>query len=245
MVFLCCALVVTSVTGMPRGSRAAEPEPPVALRNAVKTLAAERHGITAFHRRYASDQRAPGHDQHVDVDSARVRQDGRVLAVKLYRRAVDGIAVSADELAKAQATADKTQPDDGYHLPITEDGVAEYRFGAPAACAGCDSGVVAIPFTSLKRDEDHADGVVYVDERARHLVRLVFKPSVWKQVDSGDITVTFGAALPDLWDIVSVKQRYGGHRMFVHWTFETTATHSGFRRFDSVDQARAALAAGI
>ncbi len=222
-----------------------EPEVPVVLRTAVKALAEQRHGITVLHREYASDLHAPGRNEHTDVVSARVRQDGRIVAVRLYRKTVNGAAVAADELAKEQAALDKKPPNDEYRLPFSEESLAEYRFGPPAACTGCESGVVAIPFTSLKRDDDHGDGTVYVDEHARHITRLDLKPSVnSKQADSGEITMTLGKVTPDLWDVVWVKQRYAGHRLIAHWTFETSATHSAYRRFDSLDAARAALLSG-
>jgi hypothetical protein len=225
---------------------AGDPDVPVALRTAVKTLSTEQHGITAFHRRAVSDQRAPGHNEHIEVESARLRQDGHAVAIKLYHWTVNGAALASDELAKKQAAIDKHIPDDGYTFPVTEDSFGDYRFGASAHCGGCDEGVVAIAFTSRKRDDSHCDGTIYVDERNRHILRLECKPSVLpKQADSGDITVTFRRATSDLWDVVSDKQRYTGHLLFIHGTFETTATHSGFRRFDSLDQARSALASGI
>jgi hypothetical protein len=224
---------------------AGDPDVPVALRTAVKTLAAEQRGITAFHRHVLSDQRAPGHNERIEVESARLRQDGHVVAVRLYHRTVNGVATTTDELAKKQAAIDKDIPGDDYRLPVTEDSFAEYRFGASTHCGGCDDGVLAIPFTSVKRDDNHCDGTIYVDERNRRILRLESKPSVLpKQADSGEITVTFGRATSDLWDVVSVKQKYSGHLLFIHGTFETTATQSAFRRFDSLDQARSALASG-
>jgi hypothetical protein len=223
-----------------------DPDVPVALRTAVKTLATEQRGITAFHRRFLLDQREPGHNQRSEVESARLRQDGHAIAIRLYHWTVNGAAIASGELAKKQAAIDKHTPEDGYSLPVTEDSFADYRFGASTHCSGCDEGVVAIPFTSLKRDDSHCDGTIYVDERNRRILRLECKPSVLpKQADSGDITVAFGRATSDLWDVVSDKQRYSGHLLFIHGTFETTATHSGYRRFDSLDQARSALATGI
>jgi hypothetical protein len=225
---------------------AGDPDVPVALRIAIKALATEQRGITAFHRHFVSDQHAPGHNERIEVESARLRQDGHEVAVRLYHRTVNGVATTSDELAKEQAALDKHLPGDDYRLPVTEDSFAEYRFGESTHCSGCDDGVVAIPFTSLKRDDDHCDGTIYVDERNRRVLRLESKPSVLpKQADSGEITVTFGRATSDLWDVVSVKQRYSGHLLFIHGTFETTATHSGFHRFESLEQARSALASGI
>jgi hypothetical protein len=238
------ALALCSNLGPP-AIAASEADVPAALRSAVKTLAAERHGIIAFHRHFSTDRRAPGNNQRTAAESARVVQDGHTVNVKLYQRTTDGVAATAEDLATRQAALEKSLPGDDYTLPVTEKLLADYQFGTPSACAGCDRGVVAIPFTSLKRDDNHGDGTVYVDESARHILRFEFKPSVNpKEVDSGEILVTFGRATSDLWDVVTVKQRYGGHRLFIRWSYETVATHTAYRRFDSLDEARAALASG-
>jgi hypothetical protein len=228
------------------GAAASDQEAPASIRGAVKTLANERHGITAFHRHLLSDQRAPGHNERIDVDSARVRQDGRTVAVRLYRRTVNGVAETADEIAKQQAAVDKHLPEDDYRVPVTEDILAEYHFAAPATCSGCGDGVVAVPFSSLKPDDSHGEGTVYIDERNKRIVRLEFKPSVLpKQADSGRITITFGRVTPDLWDVTSVAEHYSGHLLFIHGTYDVTVTHTAYRRFDSLDQARSALASGL
>jgi hypothetical protein len=236
---LCCIVAPPAVA-------ASDGEVPAVLRSAVKTLAAERHGIISYHRHFTSDRRAPGNNQRSATESARLVQDGHTVNVKLYARSTDGVAATAEDLAARQAALEKNLPGDDYTLPVTEKLLADFHFGTPAACAGCDHGVVAIPFTSLKRDDNHGDGTVYVDGNTSHIVRFEFRPSVYpKEVDSGQVVVTFGRATADLWDVVSVKQGYGGHRVFIRWSYETTATHSAYRRFDSLDEARAALASGV
>jgi hypothetical protein len=151
---------------------------PPALRAAATALATERHGVIAFARHYVYDQRAPAHNKLIVADSARIRRDGAIVAVKLYTQTVDGTASSAGEIAKEQADIDKDLPDEDYILPLVPDTLGDYSFGSPAPCAGCDDGVVAVPFTSRKRDDSHGDGTAYVNDRTHHFVRVEFVPSV-------------------------------------------------------------------
>ena len=219
---------------------------PQQVRDAVKTLAAQRHGALAFQRHYVYDQRAPGRNELVKSEFDVVRDDGRVVAVKLYRRTKDGDAATPDDIAKRQAELDKELPDEDYAPPIVESALADYTFGAQAPCDNCSDDVVAIPFTSRKRDDDHGDGIVYVDERNHRFVRLRFHPSALpKDADSGEIEITFGRALADLWDVVAEKQTYTGHLLFIHGGATITIVQNGYRRFDSLEAARSAVAAGL
>jgi hypothetical protein len=241
------AAALGAVLIAPAGAAGAtESDVPPAVRDAVRTLAAERHGVTGFHRHFASDQRAPGHNERTQVDSARLRDDGKLVEIRLYRRSVNDAPTSAQDLAKQQAELDKTPPSEDYRLPVTEAALSEYRFGAATQCDGCGEGVVEVPFTSRKRDDSHGDGALRIDERGHRFVRIAFHPSALpKEADSGSITVTFGRALPDLWDVVEEKDHYTGHLLFIHGTYDATATLSGYVRFESLEAGRKAVAAGI
>ncbi len=195
--------------------------------------------MVAFARHYVYDQRAPAHNKSIVADSARIRRDGTIVAAKLYRQTVDGTASAPDEIAKEQAELNKELPDEDYTLPLTAVALGDYAFGSPSACSGCDDGVVSVSFTSRKRDDDHGDGTAFVDEKNQRFVRLEFVPSVTpKGADSGSATIIFGRALSNLWDIVSEKQRYTGHLLFIHGSADVTITNRNYRRFDSLEQAR-------
>ncbi len=235
-------LAAATTAPLPGG---ASGEPPSALRDAAATLSAERHGVVAFARHYVYDQRAPAHNKLIVADSARIRRDGTIVAVKLYGQSVDGNASPAAEIAKEQAVLDKDLPDEDYTLPLTPGALGDYSF-ASTTCSGCDDGVVAIGFTSRKRDDDHADGTAYVNQRTHHFVRVEFAPAVTpKGADSGAVTITFGRALSNLWDVVSEKQRYTGHLLFIHGSADVAITNKSYRRFDSLEQARTAVDAGL
>ncbi len=216
-----------------------------ALREAVRTLATERQGTTAFHRHVDSEQRAPGHDASLDVQSGLLRDGDRVVAVRIYSQVSNGTAASVDELAKAQADANKKLPNDDYWLPLREDQVTDYRLES-ATCNPCDPSEVAIHFTSLKRDESHGNGTIVVDVSSHHIVRVDFVPSVLpRYVDKASVTMTFGRVLPDLWDVVEMHQHYGGHVLFIRGGADIATTLTNYRRFASRDEGLKALASGI
>jgi hypothetical protein len=235
------ALALPTTLAMP-AARAGDGDAPAALRGAVKTLAAERHGVVAFHRHYTSSQSGGGMSQVLDSESARVYQDGRPAAAKLYHRVNNGVAAPPEEIARRQAALDKNPPGDDYALPLTESALADFHFGTPAA----ERGVIAIPFTSTKRDETHEDGTVFIDDKKHHILRFEFRPSALpKEAESAEITVTLGQATSDLWDVVSIKQHFSGHVGPVQGTLDVAATHTAYHRFNSLDEARSKLAAGL
>lgn len=238
--------VAVFLAGLPSGAKTATPVPDAAseLRDAVRTLANERQGVTALHRHADSEQRAPGHDASLDVQSGLLRDGDRVDAVRIYSQITNGAPASAGDLAKAQADADKTLSNDAYWLPLREDQIAGYRI-ENGSCDGCAPGTVAFRFTSLKRDESHGDGTVVIDA-SHHIVRVDFVPSAFpKYVDKASVTMTFGQVLPDLWDVVEMRQHYSGHVLFVRGGADITTTFSNYRRFASRDDGLKALAAGV
>jgi hypothetical protein len=220
-------------------------DPSDALIDAVRTLASERQGVTAFHRDVASQQRAPGHDASLDVHAGLLRDGDLVVAVRVYSQVANGTAAFPEDLAKAQAAADKNQPSDDYLLPLREDTLSDYRI-AGATCDRCAPGELALAFTSLKRDASHGDGTVVIDPTTHHIVRVDFVPSgLPKYVDRASVTVTFGQVLPGLWDVVEMRQHYQGHVYLIRGDADITTSLTNYRRFASRDEGLKALASGV
>jgi hypothetical protein len=224
---------------------AVAPDAPAILQGAVRTLASERQGLTAFHRHVDSEQRAPGHDASLDVQAGLLRDGDRIIAARIYSQVANGKPASSDELAKAQADSDTKLQSDDYWLPLREDQIADYRIES-GTCDQCPPGSVAVRFTSLKRDESHGDGTIVVDASSHHIVRVDFVPSALpKHVDKASVTITFGRVLPDLWDVVEMRQHYAGHMLFISGGADITTSLSNYRRFASRDEGLKALASGI
>ena len=200
------------------------------------------HCVSPSRRRPAARTRA----QRIARRPGGLLRDGnRAIAVKIYSRTANGATASADDLAKAQADADKSLATDDYVLPLREDRLADYRI-ANATCDQCAAGSQAIRFTSLKRDQSHGDGTIVLDSATHTILRVDFVPSALpKHVDSASVTLTFGRVLPDLWDETEMHEHYTGHVLFISGGAEIVTTLSGYRRFASRDDGLQALATGI
>jgi hypothetical protein len=206
---------------------------------ALQTLATEQRGVVGFRQTYHYEERGPAHDVSREVDEWRVTRDGRLVSVRIEREITNGQAVSNEQLARDQAAADKQLPAEDYRLPLTPEAVTEYRL-EPASCTACAPGSQAVAFTSLRRDGDHADGVMIVDA-TRHIVELRGSPSVLPaHVDNATIVMHFGPVLADLWNVVDDTQHYDGHMLFIHGYAVVRRTYSEYRRFASVEAAQAA-----
>jgi len=100
------ALGVASLCAAATPPPASDPDALNALAVAVRTLASERAGFTAFHRRVNAQQRAPGHNASLDVqalESARKVKDEWVMDLAEIFRTVDMI------VATLLANADKAK----------------------------------------------------------------------------------------------------------------------------------------
>jgi hypothetical protein len=144
------------------------------------------------------------------------------------------------------ADAASTKPtlvEDDYRLPVETKNLAEYRFAAGTeACAQCPAGAVAVSFVSLRRDDEHGDGTMWLDAGSHRVVALHFRPSVLPQhTDSADITISFGQVLPDLWDVTLTQQQYNGHTLFFHGWGHVEQRQGSYRRFGSLNEALTAL----
>lgn len=244
------AATAASVLILALPARGADSSPPqddaiADLTTAVRTLASERAGFTGFHSHVSAQQRAPGHDASLDVQSAFLRDGGQTVAVKIYSRIANGAPASGADLAKAQSDAEKDLSNDAYALPLREERLAEYRLQS-TACDRCAPGTEAIAFTSLKRDANHGDGTLVIDTVTHHFERVDFVPAALPtHVDSATVTIAFGRVLPDLWDVVEMHERYKGHFLFISGGADITTTQSAYRRFATRDQGLTALASGL
>ncbi|MBV8491484.1 MAG: hypothetical protein JO199_13235 [Candidatus Eremiobacteraeota bacterium] len=230
------AVAILALWGL---SPAVDPKTVVAA--AVATLTAERHGVTMNREHYAYGERGPGHNVRNERDELDLRKDGRLVAIRILSESNNGNPASADQIAKDQAQDDRQLPADDYVLPTTASALSDYQFSA-GACTECPAGSEAIAFTSVVRDDSHGDGLVAIDLASKHVLWMQFSPSVMpSHVDSASVSMTFGRALPDLWDMLGEKSRYDGHMLFIHGYATVERTDSEYRRFASLDDGLRAL----
>jgi hypothetical protein len=229
------------------GTAAPEPDAAGVAAEAVRELAAERRGVTAFLFHYDYHEYGPAHNKTLVENSMRLRSDGTLVHVRLLSSISNGTAASRDQIAKQQTNLDKHPPDEDYRLPLTVDALRDYRFSyAQVPCARCPEGSVSISFVSKDRDVDHADGTMALDPVTHHILRLEFHPSALPaRADSGAIVMRFGQVLPDLWDVSETTQHYTGHMLFMHGGADVDEVYSAYRRFPTLSDGLAALAAAM
>ena len=199
--------------------------------DAARTLAAARHGVTAFSLAYRYTERGPAHNVERSSSAVVLRDDGAVIKVRTF----------GDDSNKP------TYVEDDYHLPIETKYLEDYRFTAGTArCDACSSGADAVDFTSLKRDDEHGDGTMWIDASTQRFVALRFRPSVLPpHTDSAGVTVSFGQVLADLWDVTVTEQQYNGHTFVFHGWGHVQQKQTDYRRFASVAEGLTALSAAV
>lgn len=197
------------------------------VEDAARTLAAGRHGVTAFSLAYRYTEHGPAHNVDRSARAIVLRDDGAVVKVRTF----------GDDSNKP------TYVEDDYHLPIETKYLTEYRFtNGTAACDRCPSGAIAVDFTSLKRDDEHGDGTMWIDGSSSHFVALHFHPSVLPaHTDSADIDVAFGEVLPNVWDVTVAEQQYNGHTFVFHGWGHVQQKQIDYRRYASVAEGLTAL----
>lgn len=204
---------------------------PTLAGDAARTLAASRHGATSFWLAYRYTEHGPAHNLDRSSSAIVLRDDGVVVKMRTF----------GDDSNKP------TYVEDDYHLPIETKYLGEYRFAVGSAeCDRCPAGATAIDFTSLKRDDEHGDGTMWIDGPSHRFVALHFHPSVLPaRTDSADITVAFGQVLPDLWDVTVTEQQYNGHTFVFHGWGHVQQRQTQYRRFASIGEGLTALSAAV
>jgi len=206
-------------------------DPGAVAGDAARTLAAQRHGATAFWLEYRYTEHGPAHNVDRSSRAMVLREDGAEVKMRTF----------GDHANKP------TNVEDDYHLPIETKYLPEYRFTASsAACDRCIAGAIAVDFTSVRRDDEHGDGTMWMDGSLHRIEALHFHPSVLPaHTDSADITVSFGQVLPDLWDVTLTEQQYNGHTFIFHGWGHVQQRQDAYRRFASVAEGLTALSAAV
>jgi hypothetical protein len=205
------------------------PDPAVLAGDAGRLLNAQRHGVTGFTVTYQYREHGPAHEVEHSAQASVVRDDGTVVKMRTF----------------GEPSTKPTLVEDDYHLPIERKYLDEYRFAAGSGtCKRCPASAIAVDFVSVRRDDEHGDGTMWIDGELHRVLELDFHPSVLPpRTDSADVTVEFGPVLPDLWDVTVAEQQYNGHTLFFRGWGHVRQRQSNYRRYASISDALTALSA--
>lgn len=221
---------------------------PTAAEQIVQRFSADAAGVVASRQIVVSEQKAPGHNEHDEQEMTILQQDRKTLAVRYHRMVSKGKLLTAEELAKQQAEADKRYAgappkiSTRFSLPQYPEAVADYTFSAPKPCAGCGE---TIEFTSAVKDERHGHGTMTVDPSTSRISKMEFIPNVPpKPATEARVAYTYGRHDDGSWGAVRIEEHYAGHVLLVSGTLDRTTTVPHVKHFATLEEGRQALQAG-
>lgn len=216
---------------------------PAALHAAIQQRETESAGYTVFDRERTQSIQFPGHSETKVLEVSKARRGTEVLSIVVRKLTKNGAEVSADELTSFKAELNKSPiPETAYELPIGQDREADFTYTASQHCAKCEEGVEQIDFRAKARGENNADGSIFVDTIANHIVRIDYAPVILpKPASQATCTMRFGAVLPGLWDIVGDEQHFSGRQFFMLGRVDFISHFEHYRRVKSEADARDAL----
>ena len=187
--------------------------------------------------------------QHGETsNSGQLMANGQFVRIAYYNIVRDGHPFSATQIAQRndQTNKDWAQGKVFFKEPYDPHYISDYTFGQPQmTCPSCAPGTLGVSFTSSIRDAQHGSGVMYIDRRKPHVVKLTYAPNVLPpHATSGTITEWSGPALPDLWYVVRIDEIYRGHAFVFSGTGTFTGIFDHVRRLPSLAAGESALQKG-
>jgi hypothetical protein len=220
----------------------AVPSAPAMVLRASSVYSAELRGYVGMQRHFTTVISGAVHHSE-SSDSGQVMRNGAFVAISYYRIVRDGSPLPNAQIAQrnAQTNTSWRAGKVFFKEPYDRRYIADYQFGAVRDAAGQTS----VAFSSSIHDAQHGAGTMWIDDRSAHVLKLTYSPYVLPQhATSGTVTETGGQALPHLWYVVRIDESYQGHILLLHGTGVFTGTFDHFRRFHTMQLARAVLMAG-
>ncbi|MBC5824169.1 MAG: hypothetical protein GIX02_04935 [Candidatus Eremiobacteraeota bacterium] len=228
-------------------ARASTSDIPAVVEKAARTFSKETAGIVGFQRHFQTEIHG-GPINHSEVsDSDFLMTDGAFTKIKYTRIVEDAKVYGSSQLAGRDADANGKwkQGRVFFKEPYDARYLADYSYAESGNCDGCPADAVSIRFTSRLNDDQHGDGTMMIDRSSGHVASLTYTPKVLPQhATSATITETGGQALPGMWYVTHIDQRFRGRAFLVSGRATFTANFDHFRRFDSSKAASAALSDG-
>lgn len=218
---------------------------PSIVMRASTAFSATVRGVIGMQRHFVTTVRAGPVTHTEQSDSGQLMQNGQFAKIAYYRIMRDGKPFSPLEIQQRYEQTNKEWADGKVYFkePYDEHYLNDYTFESPQApCSSCPAGSKAVAFASALHDAQHGSGVMYIDSRNAHVVKLTYVPyQLPPHANSGTVTEIGGQALPDLWYVVRIDETYGGHEFILSGTGTFTGAFDHFRRFPNLVAGKMAL----
>jgi hypothetical protein len=209
--------------------------------------AAELHGAIGMQRHFSTTIKA-GPIRHTETSESGVLfNNGAFVKMKYYSIVDDGKAFSTDKVAtrESQANADWAAGKIFFKEPYDRRFFADYGYSPPQACTGCPAGLLVVNFTSAIRDDQHGNGMMWIDSATARVKELIYTPNALPQhATSGSITEFTSNVAPGIWYVTRIDETYQGKVAIIKGTGQFSGSFDRVRRFASAAQGEAALSDG-
>ncbi len=208
---------------------------------AIVTLAAERterfeRGVVGLRLHRVFDVHAGPSRRHDDMEFAAVYEDGQLIKVRILHQQIGG--KEADEATKARTAQqwEHPSPQDVFARPFDPKHLGEYSYDPPSGDT--------VTFHALVRDSAHGDGTFTVDSEG-NVVSVRYTPCKLPQyARSGTLTQQRAQVLPEYWAVTREVYEYSGRYFIFSGGATATIDFSRYVRFETSQQALAALDEG-
>ncbi len=236
------ALAVALSWGTSKGSE--EAAVPSEVRHAAELSVQDHKGIIAYESVFDTTMHGGPLHRAYHYRNAYLYNDERLLKARALYKDDNGHIANPAEL-ETETRKIESEQDSGkvFAVPFDARHFSEYRY-QKGTCTGCLAGEEVFNFTSLVQDEFHGNGSMTLAGTG-HVKTLTYVPRVLPpHASAARITVHRAQVLPGYWATVKSEGHYEGRYGFIHGSGDMQSRNEHYRRFNSVDAARAALDSG-
>lgn len=230
ILFLCFSLAFSAFSVFP--ARALDADSLV--KRASEVYAREMKGIVGYRTTSESRIRSPIFNRMIQTEARVALKDGLPAGMVLVRMLVDGKPSSKEEREKQEAKSNESAQSTFFKAPYDARFMGDYSF----RFEGDAKEGTAVRFTSRRSDDQHGDGLMWIDESGR-VLEVRYTPSkLPPNTTSGSIRLERGS-LDGWFGTRLLKGDFEGEKGFIRGSFHFEQQFERYRRYKSVAEALA------
>lgn len=246
-VLLGAVAVAVLLAAQPLSAQSPPEGVPDIVQRAAARYASDTRGVVAMQRHFLTAVSGGPIHRSETSNSAIVLQDGAYARIKYFDIADDGNQAPPQAVGQREAEANRDWAAGKvfFKEPYDPRFENDYRFADPVACSSCVRDTLQVEFTSRVNDAQHGNGTMWIERASAHVLRLTYVPRVFPpHANSGSVTEYGGDALPDLWYVVRIEERFTGRAFLLTGNAQFVGTFDHFHRYAAVAEALDTLAQG-